>query len=416
MKKIILITSSLFLIGCSTRSADFSINKTLNTNIIKDINYNTLAYTDKYSKRHYRYGKYTAHTVGYITKNGLGIGLEKKYEDYLKDGNTLTTTLDINLLTSLSDLFNSYSGSFVVMNANTGAIAAANSFPNYNANIFIKGMNRKKYKALINDSRKPFVNKVINNLYQPSSLIAPAVALAFLKNGINPDTKEYCHHNLTLGTHLFSTSFKDTTRKVDLQTALENNCNYYFYMNSLMIGNEKIIKTLRHFGFENKTGVDLPKEFMGLTGDKEWKKKKYNSPWYIGDTIMNAVGKRYILVTPMQTTRYMASLVTGNLVNPHFRKDIKINRTPLNYSDETLGYIREAMYNSFNQKHGWNKDLAPQEIKISGIVNNSKQYISFYIPNVKQHYIVTLFLKDQKVTSKMLTDIITILKKYDYTR
>ena len=103
-------------------------------------------------------------------------------------------------------------------------------------------------------------------------------------------------------------------------------------------------------------------------------------------------------------------------LTPHFRKDIKINSTPLNYSDETLGYIREAMYNSFNQKNGWNKILSPENIKIAGVASASKQYVSFYIPNVKQHYIVTLFLKDQKVTSKMLIDIITILKKYNYTR
>ena len=413
MIKFILLLSLFLFIGCSLSPT----NNQNRSNIIASItdkNGKVLAYKDSAGKQHYTYGKYTAHTIGYITHKGSGVGLEKKYVDYLKDGNTLTTTLDLNLLKSLSNLFDEYSGSFVIMNADTGAVVAANSFPNYDANIFINGLSRKKYEALLNDKRKPFVNKVINNLYKPSFLIEPVVALSLLENGIDKNTKEYCHHDLKLGTHNFSTSFQNVNEKVNLQTALEQNCNYYFYTNSLKVGNEKIVEIFRRFGFGKATGVDLANEFNGLVGDKEWKDKRYHKPWYTGNTIGNAVGQGYILVTPMQVTRYMAALVTGKLVTPYFVKHDKVKVSTLPFSQDFLLYIQKAMYNSFNTKNGQNKILAPNDIKIAGIASGSKQYISFYIPNAKKQYIITLFLKDHKITQKLLESMIKILQNNEY--
>ena len=69
-------------------------------------------------------------------------------------------------------------------------------------------------------------------------------------------------------------------------------------------------------GFNKKTGIDLPNERRGLIPDKEWKKKKYNRSWSIGETLNASIGQGYVLVTPIQVAVNTALIAIGKLPIP----------------------------------------------------------------------------------------------------
>ncbi len=46
--------------------------------------------------------------------------------------------------------------------------------------------------------------------------------------------------------------------------------------------------------------------------------RRYQQPWYQGETLITSIGQGYFLVTPMQVARYTALLATGYGVTPHF--------------------------------------------------------------------------------------------------
>ncbi|HFQ61243.1 MAG TPA: penicillin-binding protein 2, partial [Epsilonproteobacteria bacterium] len=116
-------------------------------------------------------------------------------------------------------------------------------------------------------------------------------------------------------------------------------------------------KHLRSFGLGVKTGVDLPREYNGVIPDKAWKMKRYKQAWYMGETVISAIGQGYDLVTPLQVARYTALLATSKLVTPRMAKVIDDNVThptikPISFDAYYLNEIRKGMYDVCNVRGG----------------------------------------------------------------
>jgi penicillin-binding protein 2 len=100
----------------------------------------------------------------------------------------------------------------------------------------------------------------------------------------------------------------------------------------------------------------MPREYNGLIPDKQWKRKRFNQPWYLGETVIAAIGQGYDLVTPLQVTRYTALIATGNLVTPKIAKSIDNNLTeheikPMKF-DKYIHEVRKGMYDVCNTPGG----------------------------------------------------------------
>ena len=67
------------------------------------------------------------------------------------------------------------------MDANNGEILAAGSFPEYDSNLFARGITQEEWNIMRNDFNHPFTNKIINGLYPPGSVIKMGVALSFFR-------------------------------------------------------------------------------------------------------------------------------------------------------------------------------------------------------------------------------------------
>jgi penicillin-binding protein 2 len=352
------------------------------------------------TKRYYPYGQLSAHIVGYtgrsnkkenekndvIDKVGkIGkSGLERYYNDVLQgelgyvidkvtatnraveliervepqDNKNLTLNIDIDLQKMIHEYFGKTTGVAVVMRTN-GEVLAAVSYPSYDPNLFVGGISTKDWRALQEDVNHPFTNKIIHGTYPPGSGIKMGMALAFekAKPGILAKS-EHCSGYITIGnsSHRFRCWKHSGHGTMKVRNAIMQSCDVFFYKKSLKVGIDAMSKYLHEFGFGVKTGVDMPREYSGVIPSKAWKKKRFNQSWYLGETVIAAIGQGYDLVTPLQTARYTALMATGNLVTPKIARIVDGNRTkneiiPVKF-DQYIHEIRKGMYDVCNTPGG----------------------------------------------------------------
>ena len=352
------------------------------------------------TKRYYPYGRYAAHIIGYtgrsnkkeneknevvdiVGKVGKS-GLERFYNTELqgelgyvidkvtatnravsqiekvkpKDNQNIKLNIDIGLQEMIHKRFGKATGVAVVMRTN-GEILAAVSYPAYDPNLFVGGISSKDWKALQEDLNHPFTNKIIHGTYPPGSGIKMAMAMAFEKEkpGIL-DSAEYCKGYMTIGnsSHRFRCWKHRGHGKVPVRKAIMQSCDVFFYKKSLKVGIDAMSKHLNSFGLGVKTGVDMPREYAGVIPTKAWKRKRFNQPWYLGETVIAAIGQGYDLVTPLQVARYTALMATGNLVTPRIARVVDGNRTkseikPVKF-DKYIYEVRKGMYDVCNTPGG----------------------------------------------------------------
>ena len=338
------------------------------------------------TKRYYPQKEVASHIIGYVGKaskidilnnelssfNGLigKNGLEKYYNTKLqgemgyKDvkvnalnkeieildekepsiDNNIKITLDINLQKYIQEIFTGKSGAVIVMDAKNGEILSAASFPEFDNNIFARGISVKEWNDMRNDFNHPFTNKIINGLYPPGSVIKMGVALSFLENNIKDNFNVNCSGSITIGNRNFRCWKSTGHGNVGFRKAIAESCDDFFYKGSLKIGINKISSTLDKLGFGQQTGVDQINEFFGVNPNKEWKEKKYNQPWYVGETVISSIGQGNVLVTPLQIARYTSYIATGKLPKPHFYKATYEEPKELDIPLEYLDVLRKGMY------------------------------------------------------------------------
>jgi len=353
----------------------------------KDVAAHILGYTGKINKRdiqkdkdevHYKsmgrsgleryYNKLLQGTLGKQTvKVNAYYNVVEKLDETKSQSHDIKTTIDIDLQQYIHDLFKNKAGAVIVMDIKTGEILSAGSYPEFDNNIFVNGVSNKKWQEIITDLNHPFTNKLVNGLYPPGSVIKMGTAISFLDNGIKPTFKVYCSGVIKLGKRKFRCWKHYGHGKTDFRKAIRESCDDFFYKGSLQIGINKISQTLDKFGFGKQTGVDQPNEFRGVNPNKLWKNKKYNQPWYIGETVVSSIGQGFISVTPMQVARYTAAMAHGKLIQPHFKMDADlIKNIDLNLNKKYLTIIQNGMYDVMNAKKGTAKKYTKAKIKIAG--------------------------------------------------
>jgi penicillin-binding protein 2 len=104
---------------------------------------------------------------------------------------------------------------------------------------------------------------------------------------------------------------------VDLNTAITQSCDVYFYDLAQSLGIDRIHDYLQHFGFGKATGIDIQGELSGLLPSREWKRSHRDLPWFPGETIITGIGQGFFLVTPVQLATATAALANGgHMIQP----------------------------------------------------------------------------------------------------
>ncbi len=157
--------------------------------------------------------------------------------------------------------FSAKSGIAVVMNPKTGAILALAHYPFYNPNSF------RDY------SREVIRNRALTDPFEPGSTMKIFSAAAAIESGIcKPTTVFNCEN----GSYLVGTNIVNDTHSygmLTLQEIVKYSSNIGAIKVGQMIGSETLYKTLRSFGFGEKTGLDASGETAGsLSPYTKWRK------------------------------------------------------------------------------------------------------------------------------------------------
>jgi len=366
-------------------------------------------------KRFYPNGEMAAHLIGYISKANkkevgtdsivklTGIigknGIEKQYNRYLqgeagsrtvkvsahnekieelsydapKENRNLILWLDYRLQEYVEEIFEGKAGAVIVMRTD-GAILSAGSFPQYDINTFVSGITSSEWKTLIDDVNAPFTNKYINGLYPPGSTVKTGLGTIFLNTDqINQWTKTYCNGSMTLGKRNFRCWKNKGHGITNINKAIRESCDDYFYKGSLKVGIATMSEGLKRYGLGQKTGVDLPNEFIGTVPNREWKRQKFNLPWYMGETLNTSIGQGNMLSTPLQIARFTALMATDYLPTPKVvavigDEDIKSEVKDVLTKDEKkyMPLIRKAMGEVCNHPSGTATHYLRSKIKMGG--------------------------------------------------
>ena len=308
--------------------------------------------------RHYPQGPLAVHALGYVgridekalkildSSNYRGTshvgknGIEKTYEELLHgkvglqqvettaqgriirvlnrtppvSGSNLYLTIDSHLQKAAEAAFGDYSGSAIAIDPNNGDILAFVSLPTYDPNPFVNGIDYEAYAALRNNDKEPLFNRALRGQYPPGSTVKPFMGLAGLETGITSEhSKTYCPGFYMLAGK--DRRYRDWKRTghgtVDLNTAITQSCDVYFYDLAQSMGIDRIHDYLQHFGFGKAAGIDIQGELSGLLPSKEWKRSRRNQPWFPGETIITGIGQGFFLVTPIQLAVATAALANG---------------------------------------------------------------------------------------------------------
>jgi len=267
-------------------------------------------------------------------------------------GENIRTSIDLEMQRRLDLSFGDRAGAAVFLDTHTGEILALTSRPGYDSNLFVTGLNRTVWRALIGDPGHPLQNRASQSAYSPGSTFKMIVAAAALEAGvIDPSTTFFCPGQAEFYGRVFHCHDKKGHGNVDLNTAIIKSCDVFFYNVGKRLGIEKISAMAHRFGLGSPTGLGLGTEEPGLVPDEAWKQRVYHDRWYPSETISVSIGQGPILVTPIQQAIVEAAIATdGRLVSPTFRLGGEMGTGSLpqphgeTLSGSTLAVIRRAMW------------------------------------------------------------------------
>jgi penicillin-binding protein 2 len=251
-----------------------------------------------------------------VNSHGREVGLLGETEAI--PGKQLKLTVDIDLQIAAEEALEGKNGAIVAMDPHTGEILAMVSRPTFNPNDFAVRVSRDQWNKLVTDPDKPLLNKAIQAQLAPGSTFKIIMSVAGWQEGI----AQTLHVNCTGGAEFFGRRFgcwvKGGHGPVELEKAIYQSCDVFFYTLAEKLGIDRIAKYASALGLGQKTGIDLPNEVSGVMPSEEWKIRNFKQKWFAGETISVGIGQGAIAITPVQLIRAISAIsMGGRLVVPH---------------------------------------------------------------------------------------------------
>lgn len=346
---------------------------------------------DEDVERTYPYYTLAASVIGFVGKDNQGIiGLESKYEEYLKgepgkimtltdsrgrrvsdaeervepiNGENLVTSIDVVIqqyaeqeIAAAVEAKNAKSGVIIVMNPQNGEIYAMANYPTFDLNEPFT-INDEELAAMWDTFtaeeqneyfNQMWRNKAINDTYEPGSTFKIVTASTGLEEGvITPESTFNCTGSMVVGGRTIKCwRYPRTHGTQTFAEGVRNSCNPVFMAVAERIGADTFYDYMIKFGFAEKTGIDLNGEAVGILHKKEDIGPVELATMSFGQTFQ---------ITPIQLLRAAAAVVNGGkLITPHFAiKTVDDNGFTVNtfewpegeqvISEETSATMREIL-------------------------------------------------------------------------
>jgi penicillin-binding protein 2 len=163
------------------------------------------------------------------------------------------------------------------------------------------------------------------------------------------------------------------------------------------MGIDNLSKYISAFGFGSLTGVGI-EERAGISPSREWKLKRFNKPWYKGETIVSAIGQGYVNVTPIQVAMMTSAVANGGtLLKPAIVKEIISYRGEKKFKHarivsgkipieiEMLELIKDALVGVVNDPGGTGRRARIKDMIVAGKTGTA-QVVSLDIQSEDKKY------------------------------
>lgn len=384
---------------------------------------------DEDYKRYYPFNELASKVLGFTGSDNQGIiGLEVKYEEYLKGQNgTILTTTDARgielegiaeeriepiagktLQLSLDYNIQAYAQqaaekvmeekqadqvAILIMNPQNGEILAMVNVPEFNLNdpFSLETLHLEEEPADAEETQdllnQMWRNTCINDTYEPGSIFKIFTTSAALEAGvlslndtfycpgyrIVEDRKIRCHKTIGHGSETFA-------------QAIQNSCNPVFIDIGLRLGAEGFYEYFKQFGLMSKTGVDLPGEASTITHKLENVGLVELATMSFGQSFQ---------ITPIQVATMASSAVNGGIrVTPHLGvrvmnedgdvvKEFSYESEQV-LSDKTSAAMRELLESVVSEGGGKNAMIEGYEIggktaTSQTLPRSANKYISSFV-------------------------------------
>ncbi len=306
---------------------------------------------DEDFKRYYPYNELASKVLGFTGGDNQGIiGLEVKYEEYLKGkngtiltttdargveldgvaedriepvaGNTLKVSLDYNVQMYAQQMAEKVMEEkqadkvgILLMNPQNGEIIAMVNVPEFNLNDPFT-LNTENTRGLSDEEKQDALNQMwrngcINDTYEPGSTFKVITAASCLEADVVSLTD-----NFSCPGYKIVEDRKIRCHKVgghgaeNFVEGIQNSCNPVFIEIGLRLGTDNFYKYFEQFGLMGTTGVDLPGEAGTIMHKKENVGQVELATMSFGQSFQ---------ITPLQLATTVASIVNGGeRITPHF--------------------------------------------------------------------------------------------------
>lgn len=328
---------------------------------------------DEDYKRYYPFDSLASKVIGFTGSDNQGvIGLEVKYEEYLKGINgrilTLTTAYGVEIENAAEDRITPQPGNnlylsldvniqkyaeqaaymamdaksadnvkLIVMNPNNGEIYAMVNAPEFNLNDPYNLINEiakdyvgetlssEKLNELLNGMWR---NACISDTYEPGSAFKIVTTTAALEEKVlELEDRFFCPGYKRVEDRIIRCHKAGGHGSQNFIEGIKNSCNPVFMEIGARVGVEKTYEYYRKLGLFNRTGVDIPGEANSIMHNID----------VIGavELATMSFGQSF-QITPLQLLTAASAIINGGtLVTPHFGLEIK---SPDGRTVKTLEY------------------------------------------------------------------------------
>ena len=196
----------------------------------------------------------------------------------------------------------------VIVEPKTGKIRAIVSKPSFDPNVMTGHLTHQIYQQMMDDVRKPFMDKALRATYPPGSIYKFTTAIAALEDGVSADEKVFCTGEYQLSGTTFRCN--GTHGKLDLIGAIQHSCDVYFWKLAEVVGLDRISAVAAEYGLGVPTNLGINGDAGGRLPTKAWYEAQ-GKRYKVGFAANAAIGQGDVEVTVLQMAMAYAALANG---------------------------------------------------------------------------------------------------------
>ena len=175
-------------------------------------------------------------------------------------------------------------GAMVAMDPYTGRVLGMVSEPGFDLSMFNDGKVDPSLWNSVLEGDNPLLNRAIGTKDAPGSIFKMCTALGGLSEGvittdtiINDRAEGFTETNADRPAKCW-TSHPEEHQNQNLEKALKNSCNMFFYTVGYRLGIERLYQWAAALGLTSKTNIELPGEATSFVGNQHMLYDPENSP------------------------------------------------------------------------------------------------------------------------------------------